>query len=75
MVLAVGLQGAHELPRPPSHEDVVGGTVSDERLGLVELAVRGPPASEAEEELARAGELAIRAREEHGLQAVVPERQ
>ena len=75
VVLAVRLQGPHELSCPSSHQDVIGSAVSDERLGLIELAVRGAPAGETEEELARAGELAIRAREEHGLQAVVPQRQ
>ena len=72
VVLPVGLQGPDEFSRPPSHEDVVGRPVSDERLGLVELAVRWALASEAEEELAGAGELAIGARQEHGAQAMVP---
>ena len=75
MVLAVGLQGPHELSSAASRHDVVVRPVSNERLGLVELAVRRAPAGDAAIELPGSGQLAVGSSQEHGLQAVVPQRQ
>ena len=75
MVLPVGLQGPHELPRPPPRQDVVRGAVSNQRLALVELATRRAAAGDAVVELPGSGELPVGASQEHGLQAVVPQGQ
>ena len=74
-VLPVGLQGPHKLPRAPPRQDVIRGTVSNQRLALVELATGRAAAGDAVIELPGPGELTVRAGQEHGLQAVVPQGQ
>ena len=61
VVLAVGLEGPHELSRAPPRQDVVVGAVPNERLRFVELAARRAPAGDAVVELPGPGQLAVRA--------------
>ena len=75
MVLPVGLQGPHQLPRAPPRQDVVRGAVSNQRLALVELAIGRAAAGDAVVKLPGSGELPVGASQEHGLQAVVPQGQ
>ena len=75
VVLSVGLQGPHDLSSATSRHDVVVRSVPNERLGLVELAVRRAPAGDAVIELPSSGQLTVGSSQEHGLQAVVPQRQ
>ena len=67
MVLAVGLEGPHELTRAPPRQDVVVGTVPNERLRFIELAAWRAPAGDAVVELPGPGQLAVRAGQQHGL--------
>ena len=74
-VLAVGLEGPHELTRAPPRQDVVVGAVPNQGLALVELAARRAPAGDAVVELPGPGQLAVRAGQKRGLKASAPERQ
>ena len=74
MVLAVGLQAPHQqLAGAAPRQDVIVRPVPNERLGLVELAVRRAPPGDAVVELPGAGQLPVGAGQQHGLQAVVPQ--
>ena len=75
VVLAVGLEGPHELTRAPPRQDVVVGAAPNQRLRFIELAAWGAPAGDAVVELPGPGQLTVRAGQQHGLQAVVPQRQ
>ena len=75
MVLAVGLEGPHELSHAPPRQDVVVGAVPNQGLALVELTARRASAGYAVVELPGPGQLAVRASQKRGLKAVAPERQ
>ena len=75
MVLTVGLQGPHELSGAPPGQNVVVGSVPNERLRFIELAARRAPAGDAVVELPGAGQLPVGSRQQYGLQAVVPQGQ
>ena len=75
MVLAVGLEGPHELSGTTPRQNVIVGTVPNQGLALVKLAARRAPAGDAVVELPGPGQLTVGASQQHGLQAVVPQRQ
>ena len=64
MVLAVGLEGPHELSGAPPGEDVVVRAVPNERLALITMI-----------KLTGSGQLAVGASQKRGLKAAVPQRQ
>ena len=73
MVL-VGLQRPHKLPRPPLVKMLIRGTVSNQRLALVELAIGRAAAGDTVVELPGPGELTVRASQKRGLKAAGPSR-
>ena len=75
VVLAVGLEGPHELSGAAPRQDVIVGAVPNQRLRFIELAAGGAPAGDAVVELSGAGQLPVGAGQQHGLQAVIPQRQ
>ena len=75
LVLAVGLEGPHELSGAPPAQDVVVRAVPNERLALIKLAAWRPPACDAMIKLTGSGQLAVGASQKRGLKAAVPQRQ
>ena len=67
MVLAVGLEGPHQLSSTAPRQDVIVGAVPNERLRFIELAARRAPAGDAAVELPGPGQLTVRASQQHGL--------